>query len=162
MPDVFGDGILLKKILLNNSKVNAKTRCREWLKSGNAEGRGMLMLNGKTYYVPRLAAYVWLGYNLADKRRHVLHKCNNPRCLNFRHLYIGTQKENVRDAFKAGNRVNRAGILNGRAELDSRSVLAIRELRILGWKLPAIARLFGVSTSTIHRVASGAGWKVVK
>lgn len=34
----------------------------------------------------------------------VLHKCNNPRCVNPEHLYIGTPKDNTRDAMEAGHR----------------------------------------------------------
>lgn len=32
----------------------------------------------------------------------VNHKCRNPKCVNIRHLYLGTQKENIGDAIREG------------------------------------------------------------
>ncbi|MCX6644531.1 MAG: HNH endonuclease signature motif containing protein, partial [Candidatus Bathyarchaeota archaeon] len=36
----------------------------------------------------------------------ILHKCDNPKCVNPEHLYAGTQKDNMQDRLKSGNYAN--------------------------------------------------------
>lgn len=47
-----------------------------------------------------------LAWNLykgeIPKGLQVNHKCHNPKCVNTEHLYLGTQKDNIRDCIEAG------------------------------------------------------------
>jgi len=51
---------------------------------------------GRFEYVPRLAAHLWLGFDLKSTLK-VLHRCDNPPCFNPKHIFIGTQSDNMRD-----------------------------------------------------------------
>jgi len=60
---------------------------------------------------------------------HVLHKCDNPPCVNPNHLFLGDDKINVHDMMIKG-RANQAkkGSVNGRAIVSEADVIEIRKL----------------------------------
>ncbi len=55
----------------------------------------------------------------------VLHKCDTPTCVNPRHLFLGTQKDNAADAGKKGRLA--IGEDNGKTKLTDEQVRQIRE-----------------------------------
>jgi len=69
-----------------------------WLWTGfTRRGYGRIMWKQKVHDVHRVAAHIWLGFDL-DSDLWVLHKndCNR-RCFNPNHLHIGTRADNERD-----------------------------------------------------------------
>ncbi|WKB55159.1 HNH endonuclease [Eleftheria terrae] len=56
----------------------------------------------------------------------VCHCCDNRACVNPRHLFVATQRENVLDMVRKGRRRWPAGECHPRARLTSEQVLAIR------------------------------------
>ncbi len=49
----------------------------------------------------------WLHYGDFDQDLFVCHTCDNPRCVNPDHLFIGTNKDNMQDASSKGRLANR-------------------------------------------------------
>lgn len=76
----------------------------------------------------------------------VMHTCDNPGCVNPKHLRGGSQKENVSDCARKGRRA---------PQLSDSSVIAIYRLLELGMPPANIARVYDVSPSTIKAVKSG-------
>lgn len=66
-------------------------------------GYGRLRANGKKILAHR---YSWIiNFGEIPDNLYILHKCDNRPCVNPKHLFLGTQKENIRDAISKG-RIN--------------------------------------------------------
>jgi hypothetical protein len=50
-----------------------------------------------------VAAWI-LTYGPVPDGHHVLHHCDNPPCCNPRHLFTGTNADNIRDSYAKGRR----------------------------------------------------------
>lgn len=88
------------EVLLNRfwSKVDIKGPGECWLWKAckrDRRGYGGFKLNSKLQMAHRVS---WKFHNgPIPKGKLVLHKCDNPRCVNPNHLYIGTQSDNQYD-----------------------------------------------------------------
>ena len=85
---------------------------------------------------------------------HVLHKCDNPLCVNPDHLFLGNQWSNMRDR-DSKNRQNR-GENHGMCKLTEPQALAV-----LNDKRPQkeIASDYGISVPTVSDIKRGHSWK---
>lgn len=86
----------------------------------------------------------------------VLHRCDNPPCVNPRHLTVGTQKDNVQQMLARSRHVALLGERNGRAKLTAEQVLEIRQHK---GGLKHFRTRFGVSESIVTQIRSGKVWR---
>lgn len=132
--------------------------CWEWSGYRNADGYGQVRDGDKMIRAHR---YSWLTYKGdIPKGKYVLHKCDNPGCINPHHLFLGDQKDNMLDMKQKGRANHPIGILNGRAKLDVEKVKQIIELKKRGYLHRELAGAYGVGTSTISRVLRRENWNV--
>ncbi len=137
--------------------------CWEWQGSTGGEkgnGYGQIKAGGKTVSAHRFSYQTFVG-NI-PRGLFVCHTCDNPSCVNPKHLFLGTPADNMDDRDKKGRHVSSRGIKNGSAKLSDEKVLEIRGMRKQGMSYSAIAKLFGCSFSAIAFVSSGETWKHVK
>lgn len=128
-------------------------RCWEWLGSCQRQGYGIQKYKGKVILAHRLAFFYTYGY-WPDLL--VLHKCDNPPCVNPNHLFGGTHKDNSDDMISKGRAVHPVGDCLPRAELRTSQVLAIRADTRTARK---IATDHKISNSTVYTIKAGKSWR---
>jgi len=74
--------------------------CWEWQAAKDKYGRGKFTLNHSTFLSNRLAYFI--SHGSIDDALGVLHTCDHPFCCNPRHLFQGTQLDNIRDMMRKG------------------------------------------------------------
>ena len=93
------------------------------------------------------------------KGLHVLHKCDNPPCINVDHLFLGTPKDNARDMCAKGRHVDTKGVNNGRAVLTEFEVKEMRRLvREEGWTITAAGREFDQGQNVASNIINRRTW----
>lgn len=81
-------------------KVEKKDYCWEWKASRSICNYGQFWFMGK---MVRAHRFSWiLHYSAIPEGKYILHKCDNPGCVNPEHLYVGTAKDNYNDMMKKG------------------------------------------------------------
>lgn len=135
--------------------------CWEWTACIGNTGYGEIRINWKRYYAHRASWLIHNGEIPEGSDYHgmcVLHKCDNRKCVNPDHLFLGTNVENIADSM-AKNR--RKGIPRNRKapytqqEIENRRRVksferqAIRDLYRNGITKTQLTKKYGVSYGTI-------------
>lgn len=102
-------------------------------------------------------AYV-LTHRRLDPSLEVCHTCDNPACVNPKHLFMGTHQENMTDRTNKGRSFRHKGTLNGRAKLTDEQVLQIRRLSANGASNVLLGKEFGVTDVMVSRIVSRKAW----
>jgi len=87
--------------LFDRIDFDSQTGCWNWVGAIDPNGYGAARYNGRKVQAHRLSAILWLGLRPSDTRL-ALHRCDNRRCFNPKHIFLGTQSDNIRDAVEKG------------------------------------------------------------
>lgn len=132
------------------SKTKWVNDCLEWTGSLNEAGYGRFQINYKAVLAHRVS---WqLNHGVIPDEAFVLHKCDNPKCVNPNHLYLGTQMNNMQDRLKRNRNPKKMPHLNRGL------VTQIKELLVSGNTLRDISTSFKVSIGTISSIKTGRTW----
>lgn len=138
--------------------------CWTWTAGRSQQGYGWFYFKPKTpRQAHRVAMEMYLGHPIPP-RMHVLHRCDNPPCVNPRHLFLGTNAVNVADRVSKGRSATTAlgmpGERHPNAKLTEGRVAEIRALLRSGcYSHAQIAALYGVSASLIQGINAGKYWR---
>lgn len=133
------------------SKVDKSGDCWEW-QAATANGYGRFNVNGFSMLAHR---YVLIleGIDIPSGM-HVGHHCDNPKCVNRDHLFLGTDADNLADMAAKGR--STFGERNPQATLTEDEVLKIRESNE---STRVIAERFGICRSTVSKIRKRKRWR---
>lgn len=129
--------------------------CWIWIAGEDKNGYGKFTYrdNGKKVNVRANRYAFMLRYGFMPSAvSFICHTCDNPRCVNPEHLFMGTVQDNVADMVSKGRQASK---------LKPAQVLEIRQLYSNGMKISPIAKLYSVSYDTIRTLLSGKYWSHV-
>lgn len=111
-------------------KVNKteKIGCWEWTSTKNQKGYGLLGVGGSAIMAHRVSWFIHFG-EIPDGL-FVLHTCDNSSCVNPDHLFLGTNRDNMKDMYDKGRRVAHRGEELSNAKLTNEQARKIKELYI--------------------------------
>lgn len=135
--------------------------CWEWLAFTNKKYGVLKGLGGRKGKVLAAHRVSWEIHNgVIPEGLCVLHRCDNPKCVNPDHLFLGTQKDNVDDMMNKGRAIIsplKNGEQHPRTKLTHSAVRGIRELNGL-MTHKDIAELYGVCRTNITHVLNNTRW----
>lgn len=143
-------------------RVDQSGDCWVWTGTSLDAGYGRIGWRGEKVIASRLAYELTVG-PIPDGM-WVLHRCDNPPCVNPEHLFLGTRQDNIDDMVAKGRQRSgghaTAADRNARAKLTWEKVREIRRRYIpRRVSLARLAREFGVSPDTVHAVVRGDSWR---
>lgn len=138
-------------------QLHMNTPCWVWLAYHNKSGHGRFSFNGKLGLAHRAS---WIIHNgKIPSGLDVLHKCDNPTCVNPEHLFLGTHTDNMQDMVSKGRLVTHPGEKNTNAKLTKSQVDEIRHKSTFTTQVQ-LAKEYGVTQAAIWYIIKNRNWKV--
>jgi hypothetical protein len=138
--------------------------CINWCERKTANGYGLLTVPGHKQILAHRLAFM-LAHGDVPAGKCVLHKCDNPACVNPDHLFLGTKGDNNADRHAKGRTARGEkiaakvrGELNYAARLTESDVRDIRRLAESGLSHGRLARRYRVDQSHITNIVNRKAW----
>jgi len=127
----------------------AESGCWDWTAFANPAGYGRFRFDGKTVLAHRFAYELYVGP--LPEGLWALHKCDNPKCVNPEHLFLGTNQDNITDKVSKNRQYSK---------LTDLQVAAIRELYATGnYYQEHLGAIFNTTQSQISYIVNRKSWK---
>ena len=149
------------------AKVNkgADDECWGWSGAINSTGYGNVVWHGRCYTAHRVAA--WLSGLVESPSRpahsrdkgHVLHRCDNRRCCNPNHFFLGNFADNMKDAYAKKRKTQPRGQAHSNAKLTDEQATQIRQRYTSGEYQVPLSKEYGVSQRVISLIVRGESYK---
>lgn len=127
--------------------IRGRDVCWRWLAATDGHGYGAISAQGERRTLQAHRVSYELANGPIPAGLHVLHRCDNPACVNPSHLFLGTHAENMSDMAVKG-RIGR------RTKLSPET---IRSICVASGSIRSIARRFGVSSDPVRKIRARAG-----
>lgn len=152
-------------------RVGPEQDCWPWQGGKREKGYGYFYdgrkIHGRTSWTAHRIAFALATGDasyLPDRKRVVMHSCNNPPCCNPSHLSVGSIGQNSRDAYRDGL-TPRPPFSQGETHYCARftadEVRSIRSKLDAGQSAKSLAKAYGVSHMAIRKIRDRKSWKCV-
>jgi len=128
--------------------------CWEYQRCSKRDKYGLIEIEGRLHRAHRVSYSLFNG-KIPDGMM-VLHRCDNPPCINPKHLFVGNNSDNMADKISKGRQSKGEG--RPLSKFKDKDVRQIRSL-VEHFSLKYIAIIFDVNPSTISRIVAKKTWK---
>ena len=140
-------------------KVDKKSfGCWEWTAHLDKRGYGRFgVSDGKGIGAHR---YSYALHNGAFKKAlYVCHKCDNPKCVNPEHLFLGTHQDNMDDMVRKGRQRSLKGEESPSCKISQETAQAVLDSELT---YSQTAEKFGMTKSSVAAIKARRMWKHLK
>lgn len=135
------------------------TSCWNWTKATTVKGYGAFQYKRNVYRAHRLA-WSYLNGSIPDNAL-ICHHCDNPRCCNPMHLFLGDNALNQLDCRTKGRARKALGERVNTAKMTMPSVILARKLYADGnTSHRQLAAKFHIGKSAMGRILNNQTWKM--
>lgn len=140
-----------------------KDDCWEWQAYKSKKGYGSFGVKRNILLAHRISWIIANGQ--IPKGKIIMHKCDNPPCVNPEHLFCGTPMDNMMDKMRKG-RYKKGKIVRGEShpisKLKKEDIPKIRNLYDQGISTHKIGKRFGVNSKTIWFIGKRIAWSHIE
>lgn len=137
------------------SKFQKTEGCWIWQAHVKETGYGQFTVDNKPARAHRVSYELYVG--VIPEGLDVLHRCDNRKCVNPDHLFLGTNDDNIQDKVRKGRQLKGSKVIH--SKLIESQVIEIKALHKAGNTARAIAKQYGVSERAIGKIVNGQSWK---
>lgn len=131
--------------------------CHEWTARLSEKGYGVFKM--ASYDTWQAHRWIYHYYNPETPMNlYILHKCDNRKCVNPKHLYAGTQQDNMFDMYERGRNVHIRGEDSGVTYFTEKQISNIKGLAAIGLQPGLLSRIFKSNNTTIWGIIRGKSW----
>ncbi len=140
------------------AKVDKTGDCWVWTGALHWDGYGAFSVGGAARSARAHRCSWEMENGPIEPGKCVLHRCDNRKCVNPAHLFLGSRKDNTQDMRSKGRTAR--GERHGNAKLTAADVLLIREAHetLPEATIDGIARGWGVSSSHVYAIVRREKW----
>lgn len=144
-------------------KSDSPDECWEWIGANNGNGYGKFSIDNKMFFAHRVSYMLFVGH-IPDGML-VCHSCDNEKCVNPSHLWLGTNRDNTNDKMKKNRQSHHTGVKGENHwshKLTEQNIYQIREMIEQGYTHQIIADFFRIDKTTISCIKRGKSWGWLK
>jgi hypothetical protein len=150
---------LIERFMNKVDRSGGEDACWIWTARKTPQGYGRFLVDGINLLAHRVSFEIHSG--TSARGLCVLHRCDNPSCVNPAHLRLGTNYDNVQDKVSKGRHLTSGGMKNPNRKLSEADVIEIRALVSRGIRRRDIASKFNIAPSYVNDISSRKVWSAL-